>query len=238
MNLGAPPLPGGAFYSEFRSLQKRAYSLILGELFPDTTSTNLDTICINRVEMLFSPFEINTDGMTHVDLALTILKAAGGHIALKVIKTWLNGWVTSHRMHETPVLPCLFGCCGEKDTLKHYVMCPHIYAFQRFLFADISSDPLVRLGIKHPSIQRMQICSCLFSAYHAVKAKVRSGTISVHEDTLTSPTLRVIWRVFAEALIAEAGGLRVATRAFSLSKFICCLSSGSSLLRNCLAKIH
>ena len=164
--------------------------------------------------MFFSPFDINTDGMLQVDLAIKTLKKSGGHIVLKVLKTWLNGWVTSHRMHEDPILPCLLGCRDQKDTLKHYIMCPHVYAFERFLLAEVSSDPLVRFGIKHPSIQSMKISSCLFSAYHAVKAKVRAGVIDVHEDTMTSTTIRVIWSVFAEAFAAEAGGLRVATRAF------------------------
>ena len=98
--------------------------------------------------MLFSPFDINADGMLQVDLAIQTLKKVGGHIALKVIKTWLNGWVTSHRMHEDPILPCLLGCRGQSDTLEHYIMCPHVYAIQRFLLAEVSSDPLVRFGIK------------------------------------------------------------------------------------------
>jgi len=211
-----------------KSLQKTAYSVILGELFPDTDPMSLNTFCINRANMLFSPFDIDTDGMLQVDLAIKTLRKAGGHIVLKVLKTWLNGWVTSHRMHEDPILPCLLGCRDQKDTLKHYIMCSHMYAFQRFLVADVSSDPLVRFGLKSPTIQSMRISSCLFSAYHAVKAKIRSGSIEieVHEETLTSATVRVIWGVFAEAFAAEAGVLRVATRAFSLPKFVCFLSSG------------
>jgi len=225
-NLGVTPQPGGAFYSEFKLLQKEVYSVIFGTLFPDTDSTSFNTICSERAEKLFSPFDINADGMLQVDLATHTLKKAGGHIALKVLKTWLNGWATSHRMHEDPILPCLLGCRGQKDTLKHYIMCPHVYAIQRFLLTEVSSDPLVRFGIKYPSIHSMKISSCLFSAYHAVKAKVRSGIIHVHEEPMTSPTIRVTWSVFAEAFAAEAGGLRVATRAFSLPKFICYLSSG------------
>ena len=127
---------------------------------------------------------------------------------------------------DDPILPCLLGCRDQKDTLKHYIMCPHVYAFQKFLLAEVSSDPLVRFGIKQLSIQSMKISSCLFSAYHAVKAKVRAGVIDVHEDTMTSTTIRVIWSVFAEAFAAEAGGLRAATFAFSFSKFICFVSTG------------
>ena len=72
----------------------------------------------------------------------------------------------------------------------------------------------------------MKISSCLFSAYHAVKAKVRAGKINVRADAVTTSTLRVIWGVFAEVLAAEAGELRVATRAFSLPKFMSFLCTG------------
>jgi len=225
-NLGVAPPPGGVFFSEFKALQKTVYSEIMGELFPDNVSTSINTICVNRAELLFRPFNIHTDGMINVDLAVHTLKTMSGHITLKVMKTWLNGWATSHRMHEDPILPCLFGCKDHKDSLPHYVMCPQIFACLMFLFRDISSDPLVRLGIKNPSIQSMNICSCLFSAYHAVKAKVRAGKIHVHAETVTTSTLRVIWGAFAEVLAAEAGELRVPTRAFSLPKFLSFLCTG------------
>ena len=155
--------------------------------------------------MLFSPFDINLGGMLQVVLAVQTLKKAGGHIVPKVLKTWLNGWVTSHRMQEDPILPCLLGCLDQKDTLKHYIMCPHMYAFQRFPLAEVSSDPLVRFGFKDPSLQSMRISSCLFSAYHAVKAKVRSGIIDVHEDTMTSPTIRVSWTFLLKLLLPKQG---------------------------------
>ena len=199
----------------------------MGDLFPDNVTTSISTICINRVELLFSPFNIHTDGMINVDLVVNTQKKTSGHITLEVIKTWLNGWATSHRMHEDPILPCLFGCKEHKDSLPHYIMCPHIYAFQRYLFGDVSSDPLDRFGIKNPSIQSMKISSCLFSAYHAVKAKVRAGKINVHADAVTTSTLRVIWGVFAEVLAAEAGELRVATRAFLLPQFMSFLCTGA-----------
>jgi hypothetical protein len=39
------------------------------------------------------------------------------------IKTITNSWSTSNRYHETIRLPCIFGCEGAKDTLKHYLSC-------------------------------------------------------------------------------------------------------------------
>ena len=60
---------------------------MLGDLFPDNVTTSVNTICINRVELLFRPFNIHTDGMINVDLAVNTLKTVKGHIALKVITT-------------------------------------------------------------------------------------------------------------------------------------------------------
>ena len=48
----------------------------------------------------------------------------------------------------------------------------------------------------------------------------------MHADAVTTSTLRVIWGLFADVLAAEAGELRVATRAFSLQKFLSFLSTG------------
>ena len=69
--------------------------------------------------------------------AFSVLKNVGGGIAMKVIKTWLNGWATSHRMHEDNVLCCLLGYGdGSLDSLTRYIHCPHMLAFQKFLFEN------------------------------------------------------------------------------------------------------
>jgi len=223
-----PSIPSpGAFLSGFHGLQKTAYAVIFDEVFKDSPSTHILSLCKKRLFEMFSPYDIFADGETNVELALETLHKSGGHVVTKVIKTWLHGWVTSHRMTEDLILPCLLGCHGHEDSLKHYVMCPHMYAMQQFLIAEeVSSDPLVRIGIKNPSIHSMLINSCLFSAYHAVKAKVRAGLIDLHQDIMTTQAIQATWSVFADAFKAEAGGLRVHTRAFSLPKFISFLSSG------------
>jgi len=48
----------------------------------------------------------------------------------------------------------------------------------------------------------------------------------VHADAVTTSTLRVILGAFAEVLAAEAGEVRVATRAWSLPQFFSFLCSG------------
>jgi len=50
------------------------------------------------------------------------------HWALIAIRSLFNGWVTSSRMHETPVLPSLCGC-GKNDDLFHYLRCPRLWGF-------------------------------------------------------------------------------------------------------------
>ena len=119
-NLGVAPPLGRVFFSELKALQKTAYSEIMGDLFPDNVSTSINAIYINHAELLFLSFNIHIDGMTHVDLAINTLrkhnKNTSRHITLKVIKTWLSGCATSHRMHGDSILPCLFGC---KDHTKY-----------------------------------------------------------------------------------------------------------------------
>ena len=120
-------------------------------------------------------------------------------------------------MHEEHAHKCLFGCGdGSVDSLRHYIHCPHVFAFQSFLFENTAVDPLIRFGIKHPQTHNLKVLSCLFSAYHALKGEVRSGKINVH----ASGWIRNAWSVTANAFKAEAGEMHINTRAFSLPKFI------------------
>jgi len=221
-NNGERPLPGGEFFLNFRALQKSAYSVICKEVFPDEPHTQLDILCVNRCENLFAPFDIFAEDGANFGDAFSLLETVGGHIGLKVMKSWLNGWATSHRMHEDPMLVCILGCSHAPDSLNHYVFCPHLFAFQRYLFDDISEDPLIRFGIKSPGIFSFKVISCLFSAYHALKSEIRAGKINMHANSW----LKHAWSVFANACKAEAGELHLSTRAFSLTKFIDFLMTG------------
>ena len=85
-------------------------------------------------------------------------------------------------MHEEIALHCVLGCGGAPNSLSHYVVCPHMYAFQKFIFDGISDDPLIRFGIESPCIANFKVISCLFSAYHALKSDIRAGNIGMHQD--------------------------------------------------------
>ena len=173
-----------------------------------------------------SPYDIHCNGGANFSDALVLLEKTKGHIATKVLKTWLNGWATSHRMHEEITLHCVLGCAGAPDSLNYYVFCPHMYAFQKFIFDGISDDPLIQFGIKSPCIANYQVISCLFSAYHALKSDIRAGQIIMHQDGWAQPSLRGAWSVFANVLKTEAAELHVFNRSFSLPKFIDFLCTG------------
>ena len=140
----------------------------------------------------------------------------------------LNGWATSSRMHEEVVLDCLLGCGDCKDSLDHYVHCPHLYAFLRYFFEGYSSDPLIRFGLKSPSPSSFKVMCCVFSAYHALKGKIRAGQIKMQRDSETKVLLRQAWSVFADALAAEAGECQLSHYASSLPKFIVFFNSGGA----------
>ena len=183
--------------------------------FPDDDSNQIGTKCISRCEKLFSPYDIHCNGGANFSDALGLLEKTKGHIATKVLKTWLNGWATSHRMHEEIALHCVLGCVDAPDSLNHYVLCPHMYAFQKFIFDGISDDPLIRFGIKSPCAANFKVLSFLFSAYHALKSDIRAGKIRMHQDGWTQPSLRCAWSVFANVLKTEAGDLHVFDRVCS-----------------------
>ena len=221
-NRGKLLVPGDAFFKSSSGIQKLAYNSIFETIFPDLQGEQLIEKCSSRCASLFLPYDIfENDGPDFAD-AFELLRGSSGPIVVKTVKTWLNGWATSHRMHEDVVHDCLFGCSGALDSLNHYVMCPHLFALQRFHFENISECPLVRFGIKSPEQSSLKVISCTFSAYHALKGKVRAGRINLH----TLEWRRTSWCVFAEALRAEAGELRLQCRAFSVPHFLNFLVTG------------
>ena len=150
-------------------------------------------------------------------------KALRGSDRLKLIKCWSNGWVTSYRMHEENLRNCLVGCPSQPDSLGHYLQCPHMFAFMRFFVANTSADPLIRWGLRHPSVESLKLACCAFSAYHAVKAQIRmqgSCFINQNDGHISSSALRANWSLFADSFRAEAGELAIPVRAFSLPNFL------------------
>ena len=173
-----------------------------------------------RLTKVFRPFELDFQNDINLDVALGMLKNLKTSDSSKFIKTWLNGWATSHRMNEDIVLDCLLGCNVGCDSLKHYVMCPHLLALMRYFLPNCSNLPLVRLGVSAPIQSSLLAIACSFTAYHALKGKVRASTIHMQPNSQTKIVTRLAWSVFADAFSAEAGECSLHPRSFSLPKFI------------------
>ena len=102
----------------------------------------------------------------------------GTHSAMYVIKTLSNGWLTTKRMHENPVLPCIFGCVDCSDDLAHYLCCPTLWA----IVGEIGSlpfDPSVlsiasRLCLSNPTFDHFRVCGVACWLYHGFKIGERS----------------------------------------------------------------
>ena len=129
-------------------------------------------------------------------------------------------------MHEEVQHCCLLGCTDGRDSLRHYMQCPHMFAIISFLLPGTSADPLRRLGLIEPSINSFKSVACMFAAYHALHNQIKSGRILPPSSSDTSTNhadgarLRRTWSVFAECFCAEAGDSRLVCRSFSLPQFI------------------
>ena len=98
----------------------------MDETFPDNSSTQIDSLCVERIEKIFSSFDINADGGVVTEDAMIVSKKANGSVTVQVIERWLHSWATPRRKHVDPLLSCLLGCTEAQDDLSHYVMCPHL----------------------------------------------------------------------------------------------------------------
>ena len=108
-------------------------------------STSYETILCFMCDKFILRLEI-------LDRCWVTLKKCRVADAVKIIKTWSNGWATSSRYHEGLVLPCLFGCNSCSDSLEHYLHCTHLLAMWRFLAGNVSADPLKRWGLIAPEL--------------------------------------------------------------------------------------
>ena len=131
-NQGVWPLPGCDYFVKKHSLQRVVHAIIQKEVFSDEQEDQLSTLVQRRITKIFAPFQIDFDNVVNLEQVFSLLVQIQPFDALKVVKTLLNGWATSHRMHEDTILPCLLGCSEGKDSFKHYVMCPHLYAFCKY----------------------------------------------------------------------------------------------------------
>ena len=135
---------------------------------------------MKRLRDLFAPYSLEDVG---VDLqsAFAVSRKLRKHDAMRVLKTWVNSWATSHRMHDPIRLPCLLGCQDGADSMAHYVQCPFLYYLLVKLRPDSlpSPFPVTRIGAAEPTIDSLKVVSCSFAAYHAVRRSATHNSVSL-----------------------------------------------------------
>ena len=103
------------------------------------------------------------------------IRAYPHHVILTIVRSWANGWTTTHRMHEPHPLQCFFGCPGCKDDLQHYLRCDRLWRALKSvlkrtatsisfpLFAATISD---KLAITRTTANRvLELCAITHSYY-------------------------------------------------------------------------
>ena len=101
----------------------------------------------------------------------TLLLLLPHFVVVPVVKSWLNGWTTSRRLHEAVQLPCLFGCTAQDD-LAHYISCLPLWkAIDHALPLHLpSTSPPHRLACSaFATIFDMIRLALAHWVYHAVK---------------------------------------------------------------------
>ena len=103
---------------------------------------------------------------------LHIFKSLPAYAPMAVLRTWTNGWFTTHRMHENIRLSCILGC-EEPDSLKHYLQCNTFWSILgsagHRASLDIDVWPSVRCCLCNPSRISVSNCMIAFLAYHAIR---------------------------------------------------------------------
>ena len=119
-------------------------------------------------------FQVCTEEVDGLDFGevYTVMKKFRGHLAVTWLKTLLNAWCTTSRMHESVVLSCVFGCASP-DCTSHYICCPVLRAIV-FLSLGLPVPPqvprpLAALSLAPCTARQIIILYLSFSLYHARK---------------------------------------------------------------------
>lgn len=92
--------------------------------------------------------------------------------AFALLRTFISGWTTSHRMHEDVLLPCIFGCRNETDTIAHYMLCsPLCHIAGAALSCEVPIDFATRACISNVCPQHVNLLACACHTYHYTTSK-------------------------------------------------------------------
>ena len=104
---------------------------------------------------------------------LVVLKSCPQSVRTCFLKTIINSWSTSHRLGESVLLPCIFGCNDCEDNLKHYLWCDPLWTLASSACSLPSCflclPPADRLCLWNKSTYGLKLLRVVYSVYHTVK---------------------------------------------------------------------
>ena len=173
-----------------------------------------------RLTDLFAPYSLDFNNSIDLDACFALLRKMRTSDAMTIMKTWTNSLATSHRSHDPVVQPCLLGCRSQKDSLIHYLQCPHLFSLMKFFNRSTDGNPLARFGLVEPNLECLSIICSASAGYHAIRRNVRKTGFLPVDKELSSGDIRHFWTVFAEAFSAEAREHNASCAKFSVPDFL------------------
>ena len=108
------------------------------------------------------------------------------HIKIHVLKTLLNCWPTSHRMHEVLRRSCIFGCMHgpttqsiHKDSIIHDSLCNVLWSY---VFASLGERPLTCNLITAIATHNFEAIALASFVYGALKQNPKSSNHAIIFD--------------------------------------------------------
>ena len=138
---------------------------------------DLPALCLRRLRKL----GVETDEAM-VTQALEAGRKMAPEVAMGVIATFTNGWLTSRRLQEA-VQPCVFGCAdpAADDSLSHDVSCGRLWQLIAEAAPPKSHDAHERLGLV-----RGRVTHC----DREMLARRLAVAIHVHRTARLEPTVQ------------------------------------------------
>ena len=96
---------------------------------------------------------------------------------MALLRTWSNGWFTTHRTQAKNnggiKLPCIFGCDDEEDSLHHYICCELLWTL--IISCTFNQTSLLHLPaankicLVNPNSVNISLWVMASQVYHAVR---------------------------------------------------------------------
>ena len=162
------PIPAGPR----NKLQAAAYAVFLSaEKCDDVPRELASKLCTTLGDEVAQTMRIPPNWFQSL---ISIFPSIRQHTCMCIFKTFVGGWTTSHRMHEPIKLPCIFGCPGESDCQRHYLLCAPLWQIcGQALGCEVPIRLSQRLCLVNPSREGARLLALCFQTYHFTKSRLK-----------------------------------------------------------------